>query len=120
MNDIFNKISELALEKSELCMLGQFCRAFLEKDPLITEELFPYIKKSINNSDLQNKVLGSYAQNHENEKQRLIEKINDRSSHPGTIAFYAPQLDSGTKQDSHLWNVKAAFSKAIFVTNCVG
>jgi hypothetical protein len=25
-----------------------------------------------------------------------------------------------TKQDRHLWNVKAGFTKAIFVANCLG
>ncbi|MGP9644505.1 hypothetical protein ACT3TJ_13805 [Halomonas sp. AOP30-A1-24] len=98
MNDVFNKINELRLEKSELCMLGQFCRAFLERDPVITEELFPYIKNSINNSDFKNKIMGLYTKSYESEKQQIIERIKDRSAHPGAIAFYAPQLDSVNKR----------------------
>lgn len=98
MNDVFNKINELRLEKSELCMIGQFCRAFLERDPVITEQLFPYIKKSISNSDFKNKIMGLYTKSYESEKQQIIEKIKDRSAHLGTIAFYAPQLDSVNKK----------------------
>lgn len=98
MNDVFNKINELRLEKSKLCMLGQFCRAFLERDPVITEKLFPYIKKLINNNDLESKIMDLYTKSYENEKQQIIEKIQDRSAHPGTIAFYAPQLDSVNKR----------------------
>lgn len=98
MNDIFDKINKLTLEKSEPCMLSQFCRAFLEKDPVITEELFPYIEKSIETDLFKNKILGLYTQKYENEKQQLLDKIKERISHPGTIAFYAPQLESVDKK----------------------
>jgi hypothetical protein len=93
MNDLFERIDSLALDKSELCMLGRFCRAFLEKAPVITEELFPYIESSVDCQKFQSKIMRLYTENHENERQQILHEMKDRASHPDVIPFYAPQLD---------------------------
>lgn len=94
MNKLFEKIDSLALDKSESCMLGRFCRAFLEKKPVITEELFPYIKNSLECKIFQSKVLQVYTEKHEIERKSILDKIEDKALHPSTITFYAPQLDA--------------------------
>jgi hypothetical protein len=93
MNNFFDEISSLTLEKSKLCMLGRFCRAFLEKDPIITQKIIPHIEKSVGCQVFYSKVMRIYTENNENEKKRILREIEERSSNPSTIAFYAPQLE---------------------------
>lgn len=93
MNNFFDEINNLTLEKSELCMLGRFCRAFLEKNPIITQKIIPHIEKSVNCQIFQSKVMCIYKKNNENEKKRLLCEIEEKLSNSSTIAFYAPQLD---------------------------
>lgn len=98
MNNFFDEINNLALEKSEFCMLGRFCRAFLEKDPIITQKIFPHIGESARCQIFQSKVMRIYTENYENEKKRLLREIEDRSSNPSAVAFYAPQLELVNKK----------------------
>jgi len=49
-----------------------------------------------------------------------IDSVDPRWLHFGVFKC-APTSDrNGTKQDRHLWEVKADFTKAIFVANCLG
>lgn len=41
INEWFDKINNLPLEKSKWCSLGTFYRAFIERSNLLTDELFP-------------------------------------------------------------------------------
>jgi hypothetical protein len=92
MNNLFEEINGLTLERSELCMFGKFCRAFLEKDPVITQKLIPHIENSIDCQSFQSNVIRIYTENHENERKRILREIEERYSHPSVMAFYAPQL----------------------------
>lgn len=57
MNGFFEEINRLTLEGSEWCTLGRFCRAFLEKDPVITQKIIPHIEKSVNCHNFHSKVM---------------------------------------------------------------
>jgi len=50
-------------------MFGKFCRAFLEKAPVVTEELFPYIENSFECKIFQSKVVRIYTEKNEIERQ---------------------------------------------------
>jgi hypothetical protein len=93
MIGFFEEINKLTLEKSGSCMLERFCLAFLEKDPIITQKIIPHIEKSVGCQVFYSKVMRIYTENNENEKKRILREIEERSSNPSTIAFYAPQLD---------------------------
>lgn len=98
MKDLFEKIDSLTLDKSELYVLGRFCRAFLEKAPVITEELFPFIESSVDCQKFQSKIMRLYTENHENERRQILCEMKERASHPDVIPFYAPQLDEVNKK----------------------
>jgi len=73
-------------------MFSKFCRAFLEKDPLITKKLIPYIENSVDCHRFQSNIIHLYTENYRNERQQILREIEKRSSHPSAITFYAPQL----------------------------
>jgi len=98
MYDSFKKIDSLALEKSELCMLGTFARAFLERAPVITEELFPNIESSFDCHNFQSMVMGIYTKKYENERLRVIQEMEERASHPNAAEFYTPLLDMANRK----------------------
>lgn len=98
MDNFFDEIDRLNLEKSELCMFGRFCRSFLEMAPVITEKLFPYFEKSIESESFKGNVIALYTENHEREKQQILIKIKERSSCSNTLAFYNPQLTQVNKK----------------------
>lgn len=53
INEWFDKINNLPLEKSKWCSLGTFYRAFIERSNLLTDELFPHISISLEKSSFQ-------------------------------------------------------------------
>ncbi|MDU5157175.1 hypothetical protein [uncultured Citrobacter sp.] len=53
INECFDKINNLPLEKSKWCSFGTFYRAFIERSNLLTDELFPYISTSLEKSSFQ-------------------------------------------------------------------
>ncbi|WP_047392323.1 hypothetical protein [Chitinibacter sp. ZOR0017] len=98
MIGLFEEINKLTLEKSEFCTHGKFCRAFLEKNPVITQKIIPYIETSSNCKSFHSKVMRIYTENHENEKRAILRKIEERSYNPGAIAFYAPLLEEANRK----------------------
>lgn len=93
MIGFFEEINKLALEKSELFNFGRFCRAFLEKAPIITQKIIPYIKVLANCQNFRSKVMRIHTENSENEKREILRKIDETSSSPDAVAFYTPLLD---------------------------
>ncbi|ECI7827103.1 hypothetical protein E1L19_14140 [Salmonella enterica subsp. enterica] len=53
INECFDKINTLLLEKSKWCSFGTFYRAFIERSSLLTDELFPFISISLEKSSFQ-------------------------------------------------------------------
>lgn len=93
MNSIFKEIDNLVLEKSEVCGFRKFCRTFLEKDPVFTEKLIPYIESEFACPKFQSKVVHIYTERCKNEQKKIIQEMQIRISHPNAIDFYKPQLD---------------------------
>lgn len=94
INNIFDKIKELTLKKSELCAFGQYCRAFLERDVVMTGELFPCLDSLIKNESFQRRILTLFTNKNNSEKCRLLEKIEECKSSMRSSDFYDLQLPS--------------------------
>ena len=58
--ECFEKINNLPLEKSKWCSFGTFYRAFIERSILLTDDLFPYIGTSLEESSFQLYVTSVY------------------------------------------------------------
>lgn len=58
--ECFEKINNLPLEKSKWCSFGTFYRAFIERSILLTDDLFPYISTSLEESSFQLYVTSVY------------------------------------------------------------
>ncbi len=93
MYAILEKIDSLPLEKSQLCMLGQFTRAFLEKDAVITKELIPFLEKAFSDSEFCLNIFHLYIRELKNEKRQIEETMQNKINIPSAYLFYKPQLD---------------------------
>lgn len=94
LNEIFEKVDGLNLEKSEPCMLSPFCSAFIEKNPVMTNELFPVIESLLNDSKFQSKIMELYTRSLINERKQTLNEMEDRKLDPNVISFYSPILES--------------------------
>ncbi|HHW8982427.1 hypothetical protein HVX13_15325 [Citrobacter freundii] len=75
INECFDKINSLQLEKSKWCSLGIFYRAFIERSTLLTDELFPYINSSLEKSSFQFYIMSIF--NKKNNTDVTYEYLNE-------------------------------------------
>lgn len=92
LDEYFEILEQLPLEKSELCMFGKLCRSFLERDAVFTRYLASEFECAIQKPSLQEKIITIYRDDLENQKQRIIQEITCRLPYKNTLDFYAPQL----------------------------
>ena len=98
LDRLFSELNKLALEKSYASTFGIFCGAFLEKDPVITQKIIPFIESSINCQRFHSIVMRAHTDMYETDRKRILREYEAKPYNPSSIAFYAPQLEHVNKK----------------------